>query len=75
MTSVNLIKGNVSFKVLHQYMFDKELHYLTINEHTLIPKTFFLSIISSFIFLTLLLNLKQSMTVLALFSSPEPNVK
>lgn len=52
-TSVNLIKGNVTFKVLHQYMFDKELYYLTINEHTLIPKTFLLSIIFSFIFLTL----------------------
>lgn len=29
-------KKNVTFKVLHQYMFDKELHYLNINEHTFI---------------------------------------
>lgn len=46
-------KKNVTFKVLHQYMFDKELHYLNINEHTFIPKTFILCIISMFIFLTL----------------------
>lgn len=57
----SFIQRNFTFEDVHQFMYDIELHYMTINKHTFILYTFLLLV--SFLGLR---DLKQPLTGLAL---------